>query len=444
MNVTVENLAPCKKLVRIDLDDAAVDAAFAEVEKSFTKEASLPGFRPGKAPRDLVLKKYEAEITAEVKRKLIPDAYRQAVKEQNLNVVGYPDIEEIQFARGQALQFAATLETAPEFALPEYRGLPTKRETSAVTEADVERALDMLRDRQANFQKLDRAAQDGDFVVVNYTGTCDGKPISETAPTARGLTEQKAFWIELKKDSFIPGFSEQLTSAKAGDQRAVNIDFAADFVTKELAGKKGVFAVEVVEVKERTLPAMDDAFAKTYGAEDLAKLRAGVRADLQNELNSKQTRDLRNQVAKGLLDQVACELPESLVAQETRNIVYQIVQENQGRGITKEAIDQQKDQIYGAANLGAKERVKASFVFQRVAEKEGIKVSREEINQRIYALSQSYQMAPDKFVKELEKRDGVSELYGQLLNEKVIDFLQQHSKIEDVAPAPAPAVAPAA
>lgn len=200
----------------------------------------------------------------------------------------------------------------------------------------------------------------------------------------------------------------------------------------------------MVEVKERTLPAMDDAFAKTYGAEDLAKLRAGVRADLQNELNSKQTRDLRNQVAKGLLDQVACELPESLVAQETRNIVYQIVQENQGRGITKEAIDQQKDQIYGAANLGAKERVKASFVFQRVAEKEGIKVSREEINQRIYALSQSYQMAPDKFVKELEKRDGVSELYGQLLNEKVIDFLQQHSKIEDVAPAPAPAVAPAA
>lgn len=102
----------------------------------------------------------------------------------------------------------------------------------------MERALDMLRDRQANFQKLDRAAQDGDFVVVNYTGTCDGKPISETAPTARGLTEQKAFWIELKKDSFIPGFSEQLTSAKAGDQRAVNIDFAADFVTKELAGKK--------------------------------------------------------------------------------------------------------------------------------------------------------------------------------------------------------------
>ena len=437
MNVTVENLAPCKKLVRIDLDAAAVDAAFAEMEKSFTRDASLPGFRPGKAPRHLVLKKYETDINDEVKRKLIPDAYKKAIKENSLNVVGYPDIEEIQFGRTQALQFAATVETAPEFQLPEYRGLPVKRETGSVTEADVERAIGMLRDRQANFQKLDRAAQDGDFVVVNYTGTCDGKPVTETAPTARGLTEQKAFWIELKKDSFIPGFSEQLTGAKAGETRTVNVDFPADFVTKELAGKQGVFAVEVVEVKERILPVIDDAFAKTYGAEDLAKLREGVRGDLQNELNSKQTRDIRNQVAKALFDQVTCELPESLLQQETRNIVYQIVQENQQRGITKEAIDQQKDQIYGAASLGAKERVKASFILQRVAEKEGIKVSREEINQRIYVLSQNYQMTPDKFVKELEKRDGVSEIYSQLVNEKVIDFLQQHSKIEDVAPAAA-------
>ena len=437
MNVTVENLAPCKKLVRIDLDAAAVDAAFAEMEKSFTRDASLPGFRPGKAPRHLVLKKYETDINDEVKRKLIPDAYKKAIKENSLNVVGYPDIEEIQFGRTQALQFAATVETAPEFQLPEYRGLPVKRETGSVTEADVERAIGMLRDRQANFQKLDRAAQDGDFVVVNYTGTCDGKPVTETAPTARGLTEQKAFWIELKKDSFIPGFSEQLTGAKAGETRTVNVDFPADFVTKELAGKKGVFTVEVVEVKERILPVIDDAFAKTYGAEDLAKLREGVRGDLQNELNSKQSRDIRNQVAKALFDQVTCELPESLLQQETRNIVYQIVQENQQRGITKEAIDQQKDQIYGAASLGAKERVKASFILQRVAEKEGIKVSREEINQRIYVLSQNYQMTPDKFVKELEKRDGVSEIYSQLVNEKVIDFLQQHSKIEDVAPAAA-------
>ena len=126
-------------------------------------------------------------------------------------------------------------------------------------------------------------------------------------------------------------------------------------------------------------------------------------------------------------------------SQETRNIVYQIVQENQQRGISKEAIDAQKDQIYAASQNTAKERVKASFAFQKIAEKEGIRVQPEEVNARIYTLSQQYQMAPDKFAKELEKRNGVSEIWNQLLSEKVIDFLQQNAKIEDVEPAEAKA-----
>ena len=126
MNVTVENLAPCKKLVRVELDAAAVDAAFAATEKDFQKQAHLPGFRPGKAPIPMVVRKYEPDIKDEVKRKLIGDSYREALEEKKLDVLGYPDIEEIQFGRGQALQFAATIETPPEFQLPEYKGLPAQ------------------------------------------------------------------------------------------------------------------------------------------------------------------------------------------------------------------------------------------------------------------------------------------------------------------------------
>ena len=137
MNVTVENLAPCKKMVRIELDAQAVDTAFATVEKGFQKEARLPGFRPGKAPIPMVIKKYEAEIKEEVKRKLIGDSYRDALKEKSIEVLGYPDIEEIQFGRGQSLMFAATIETSPEFELPEYKGLPIKRESKDVTDDDV-------------------------------------------------------------------------------------------------------------------------------------------------------------------------------------------------------------------------------------------------------------------------------------------------------------------
>src|SRR5580698_5332570 len=195
VNVTVENLAPCKKLVRIEIESKDVDAAFDSMIKDFQRQTAVPGFRPGKAPRDMIAKRYEKDIQDEVKKKLIPDAYRKAVDEQKLDVVGYPDIEEIQFGRGQALQFAATVETAPEFQLPEYKGLTAKRETTTVIDEDVERAINLLRERQTNFQTVDRPVQTGDVAVVNYTGTTNSKPITETAPTAKGLTEQKNFWI---------------------------------------------------------------------------------------------------------------------------------------------------------------------------------------------------------------------------------------------------------
>jgi trigger factor len=437
--VTVENLGPCKKLLRFDIEAAAVNSAFADIAKDYQKQASLPGFRPGKAPKDMVLKRYEKEIEQEAKRKLMGDSYRDALKEHKIEVVGYPDIEEIQFNQGQPMQFAATVETAPDFELPEYRNLPAQREKRGVGEEDINKALGLLADRVSNFNKVEREVKEGDVVVVNYTGSSDGKPLAEIAPAAKGLTEQKNFWIEVKPDSFIPGFALQLVGAKACEKRTVNVDFPADFVTPELAGKKGTYDVELVEVKEKNVPALDDAFAKTYGAENMQALREGVRRDLQNELNTKQNRSVRGQVVKNLLDQIKAELPETLVAQETRNIVYQIVQENQQRGVTKETIDAQKDDIYKASNNTARERVKASFVFQKIAAKEGIRVEQPEVNARIYVLAQQYEMAADKFAKELEKRNGIQEIWEQLLNEKVIDFLQQNAKIEDVEAAEAKA-----
>ena len=438
MNVTVENLAPCKKLVRFEVEAKAVDDAFGTVTKDFVKHAKMPGFRPGKAPEAMVTRQYAKDIEEEVKRKLIGDAYRQGIKDHKFNVVGYPDIEEIQFNRGQALQFAATIEINPEFELPDYRGLPAKRETAVVSDEDVVKAIDALRGQAADFKKVEREVKEGDYVVVNYTGTSEGKPLTEVAPTARGLTEQKGFWVEVKPDSFIPGFAQQLIGAKAGEKRTVNVDFAPDFVTPQLAGKKGVYEVEVVEVKEKSLPELNDAFAKTYGADDLEKLRAGVRQDLQNELNSRQKRSIRNQIVKALGDKVSFDLPESTLQVETRNVVYEMVSENQRRGVPKELMEQKKDEIYNAAQGLAKERLKISFLFHKISEKEGIRAEQHEMNSRIALMAQANKMAPQKFLQELEKRNGVTEVYQQIIHEKVLDFLHEHAKIEDV-PAGTPA-----
>jgi trigger factor len=435
VNVSVENLAPCKKLVRVELDATAVDAAFDTITKNIQKQAVLPGFRPGKAPRAMVEKKYDAEIKDEARRKLIGDAYRQAIADQKISVIGQPDIEEVQFGRGQVLQFTATVETAPDFQLPEYKGLPARLETKSVTDADVERALDLLRGQHAAYNTVARPLASGDIAVVNYTGTCDGRPVAELAPTAKGLTEQKNFWIETTEGTFIPGFAAQLIGAQAGEKRTVNVDFPADFVTKELQGKKGVYEVELAEVKEKTLPALDDELAKKFGAESLEKLKSGVRADLENELKYSRSKAVRGQVIRELLNKVNFDLPETAVEAETRNVVYDLVRQNTQRGVGREVIEKQKDEIYAAAAGNARERVKLAFLVGRIAEQEKIQASQEDVLKRAQQLAAMYQMPFDQFVKDLQKRNGVNELYEQVLHEKVLELIEKNAIITETAPA---------
>ncbi len=220
MNVSVETLAPCKKLLRVELDAKSVDETFDAITKDFQKEASLPGFRPGKAPRAMVVKKYAAEIRDEAKRKLIGGQYRQALQEQKIQAIGQPDIEEIQFEKGQNLIFAATVETAPEFQLPEYKGIAAKLEAKSVTEADVAKALDMLRGQHAKFETVARELQLGDVAVVNYTGTSEGQPLTSLAPTAKGLTEQKGSGLRCRPAlSFRASASSSWARGRAGSAR---------------------------------------------------------------------------------------------------------------------------------------------------------------------------------------------------------------------------------
>ena len=435
MNVTVENLGPCKKLLRVEVDAPAVDATVEEITRDFQRQARLPGFRPGKAPRHLVVKAYSPQIDDEARRKLVSEGYRKAVADHKLRVVGQPDFEEIQFSRGQAFQFAVTLETAPDFELPDYKGLPVKREVAIVTESDMERALNVLREQRATYLDVARPVQDGDYVVLNYTGTCEGKPITDISPTARGLTEKKDFWVHVAPDSFIPGFTQQLVGAAGGEKRTVNVDFPADFVAPEVSGRKGVYEVEIVQVKEKVLPELDDAFAQSFGAEDMARLREGVRTDLQNELNYKIKRSVREQLVTQLLGRVTCELPESIVLNETRNVVYDIVRENQQRGIAKEIIEREKDHIFSAANTSAKDRIKRAFVLGRIAEQEGIKAEQKEIAQRVMLLAEQYKMKPEQMIKQLRERDGFGEIAEQIVLAKVLDFLELHAKVEEALPA---------
>ena len=198
MNVSVENLGPCKKLLRVEVPVEKVNAVFDQVAGEFQKAVHLPGFRPGKAPRHLILRSYEPKIEEEARKKLVQDSFRDAARQENLSVVVTLGVEEQQFGRNQSLQFTATVEVAPAFTLPNYKGIAAKRELTVATDADVERALGILREQQAKFEDVQRPLQEGDVAVVNYSGTCEGQPLTALAPTAAGLTSKENSWVLVK------------------------------------------------------------------------------------------------------------------------------------------------------------------------------------------------------------------------------------------------------
>jgi trigger factor len=419
-------------LVRIEVDAQEVDQAYEKVTHDFVKHVKLPGFRPGKAPKDVILKNYAKEMDDEVRKRLINENYEKALKDQKLHAVTSPDIEEIQFSRGQPLQFAATIETAPEFELPEYKGIKVKRESGDVTDADIEKAFNALREQRAKFNDVSRAAQQGDVVVVAYSGTVDGKALTDIAPTAKGLTKQDNFWMQIKENSFLPGFTEQLVGTNAGDKRTIKVTFPKDFVSPALSEKEAVYEVEVKQVKEKVLPALDDTFAQEFKAPTLADLREGVRKDLQNELNYKRSQSVRNQAMRSLLDAVNFDLPESVVTAETRSVINDIVQDSHRRGVSSENIESQKNEIFGYANSNAKERVKGAFILGRIADKEGIRVTQEDLVQRVTQLAAQNNMTFQKMVKELQDRGALATVRDQVLVGKALEFVVQHAQIEDV------------
>ena len=240
--------------------------------------------------------------------------------------------------------------------------------------------------------------------------------------------------METTDSSFIPGFAAQLIGAQAGEKRTVNVDFPADFVTPQLQGKKGVYEVELVEVKEKALPPVDDELAKKFGAENVEKLRAGVRTDLENELKYSQSRAVRTQAVRALLGRVTFDLPESAVEAETRNAVYDIVRQNTQRGVARDLIEKQKEEIYSAAAGNAKDRVKLAFLVGRIAEQEKITVTQEDALKKAQQLAMMYQTPLDQFLKDLQKRDAVNELYDQVLNEKVLDLIEKSAVISEGTP----------
>ena len=436
MEVTITDLSPCKKQLRIEIDAETVNAKFDAVAKDFRRHAHLPGFRPGKAPLANVMRSYGDKIGEEAKRTLMSDSYAKALKENELRPVIMPEVEELQFGHGKPFQYLATLEVTPAFEMPEYIGIEVEKERRSVNDADIAKALDTLREQRVSYADMDRPAVEEDFIVVNFTGTIDDKPITDLIKVARGLTEQKNFWLHKTQNPLIPGTVEALIGSSKGDKKTVTVTIPDDFVYEEIVGKEAKYEIEVVQVKEKSLPELDDKFAKGFGAESMDKLREGVENDLKNELEYSKKKSIRTQCVDKLLGAVNCDLPETIVNEATRAAVHNIVQQNHQRGVGKEIIEENKDKIYANAKTDAKVRVKANYILSKIAEKEGIKVTDQELSRQVAAMAAQQKVKPQKLAQQLKDNGTIYQVQEEIMNAKVIDLLEEKAKVTEIDPKP--------
>jgi trigger factor len=438
VEVNITDLSPCKKQLRIEIDVETVNAKFDAVAKDFRRHAHLPGFRQGKAPLANVMRSYGDKIGEEAKRTLMSDSYAKALKENKLRPVIMPEVEELQFGHGKPFQYLATLEVTPAFEMPEYIGIEVEKERRSVNDADIAKALDTLREQRVSYADMDRPAVEDDFIVVNFTGTIDDKPITDLIKVARGLTEQKNFWLHKTQNPLIPGTVEALIGSSKGDKKTVTVTIPDDFVYEEIVGKEAKYEIEVVQVKEKSLPELDDKFAKGFGAESMDKLREGVESDLKNELEYSKKKSIRNQCVDKLLGAVNCDLPETIVNEATRAAVHNIVQQNHQRGVGKEIIEENKDKIYANAKTDAEVRVKANYILSKIAEKEGIKVTDQELSRQVAAMAAQQKVKPQKLAQQLKDNGTIYQVQEEIMNAKVIDLLEEKAKVTEIDPKPEP------
>ena len=433
MKVEVEKHPGSVSKLQIELPADEVAKEWDTIANSFARFAKIPGYRPGKAPRSVVDKRFRKEIQDELTKKLVSKSYHEAVEQEQLRVASLTNIEEIEFGEDKSMRFRATVVTAPEFELPDYKNISVQLPATKISEPEVEAALERLREQSADFVDLpERALQMGDFAVLDFEGSVDDKPISEIAPHAsKNLQSGKKFWLHLAPENFLPKFCEQLIGQKPGETRLVIANFPDDLAVKELAGKKADYAVTLREVKEKVLPALDDALAaKVVPGKTLADVRQMIEHDLQHAKEHDAERAKEAQIVKYLHERIQFDLPPALLQNETRRALAELVQRNRERGVTDEMLKEKEKELIDTAAAMAAHRLKTNFILHRLAESEKIEVTKEDLDSRIGQEAARYDISPEKMRKELQQRNALDDVAEQVLLGKTLDFLKANVSIE--------------
>jgi trigger factor len=417
VKVSVSEKGPWQKVLSIEVPHEDLERAREAVIEEFRARAALPGFRKGRAPKNLLELQFGHSMDQEVLERVVKQSYERAIRETELVPVTHPSIGKIDFTWGRPLSYEAHVEIRPEVSVTDYSNLDIESREQTVSDVELDQAIEDLRQRTAEWVPVDRAALEGDAVLVDYVRlNAKGKPIHKT--------EQRDALVELGAKGLLPEFREHLVGAKTGDHRSFAVQYPADFGNEELRGKTASFSLQVKGVRERRVRDLDDGFAKDImGMNDLAELRSRVRLNMESEMRLRAARDEEEALVDQLIERNPFPLPEGMMREYLDELLRRLGEE--GRQWTPEEAERLRTEYRPVAER----RMKRDLLLDAVARQESVDVSEEEVERLLRGAAEGEVPPPEveRLLRSPEQRDRAR---SHLVERRVFQLLREKARVK--------------
>ena len=420
----------CRRELDLEIPADEVSKAMERVAKEFARLARVPGFRPGKAPIPLIKKRFAEDIKGEVLQTLVPQRVEKAVAEQKLTPVSQPQVDKVEYNEGQPVKFRASFEVLPEFALGNYKNLEIEMPEMQITDERVAETLAEMQQRAATFTPVEgRAVENDDFVQVKLHGTPEG---------GGDPLQADSVLCHVGAEETMEPFNENLRGANAGDHKNFDVEYPADYPDAKLAGKKFHYSVDVLGVKTKTLPEINDEFAKDVSdATSLEELKKKIRASLEHERDHRQKELQREKVLAELVKLHAFPVPDSLVEHQMDVRLERVVRSLAQQGVDPRAVNVDWVSLRRRQEERARDDVKAELVVDRIATEEQIDVTEEELQHELEHVASHGGESAEAIRARLTKQGALDRMKAKLRSDKTVDWLAQNARVKTVAAASA-------
>lgn len=433
MKATLKNVDQHVVELTIEVPAADVAAGIKAAVKRIASQVNVPGFRKGKAPRNVIEMNYGKEaVLNEAYDFLVNQNYTAALQENKIVPVSQPEIEQVQFEEGKDLIFKATVTKRPEVKLGDYKGLDAKKEEAKVTDEQIQDQLKNIAEQQAEMVVADKDAkvEQGDFAVIDFKGTVDGKAFDGG--------EGKSYPLQIGSGNFIPGFEDQLVGAKAGDDVTVKVTFPEDYFVADLAGKEAEFATHIHDIKRKQLPELNDEFAKANSSyKTITELKADLRKKMEEDAERRAIDAYNGELIKTAVENAEVDIPEVMVADRVEQMIQELAMSMEGRGLKLEDYlkfsNKTVEELREEYKETAAENVRTDLVLDAIAVEEKIEVTPDDMNREIFMMAQNFGANPQEVWDIIAKEGRVSMLAGSVARKKAARFIVDNAKGAEAA-----------